>query len=62
MKYAMIRDGVVFNVAVWDGESAWEPGCEVVDITGVYAGVGWSWDGNTFTAPPEVPEVEDAAE
>jgi len=62
MNYAMIENGVVFNVAVWDGETAWEPGCEVVDITDTYVGPGWLWDGKKFTAPPEVPEVLDAPE
>jgi len=40
--YAMISNGVVRNIAEWDGVSAWEPEYEVVEIPeGMVVGIGW---------------------
>ncbi|APW63539.1 hypothetical protein BSF38_05111 [Paludisphaera borealis] len=55
MRWAMIVNGRVDNIAIWDGVAEWdhgadalirldESGYEVVDI-------GWSWDGTSFAAP-----------
>ena len=54
MHYAMIENGIVFNVAVWDGVTPWEPGCEVVLIPeDSLAWIGWGWDGEKFVEPVE---------
>lgn len=52
--YAVIVNGVVVNVVVWDGGSDWAPpsGTSVVALSesqGV--GVGYTYSGGTFTAP-----------
>lgn len=52
--YAVVKSGVVVNVIVWDGVAEWTPpdGCEMIESDEV--GVGWAWDGNTFSRPPSV--------
>ena len=54
--YALIRNGVVGNVVIWDGEGDIFADYTTVIIDGLNAGIGWSYDGKTFTAPP-VPEL-----
>ena len=55
-RMAMIRYGIVQNIAVWDGINPWNPvGYVVVDITTVNTNVniGWLYDNTgTFSAPP----------
>lgn len=57
MQYAIIENSVVVNVVVWDGESKWEPAdtLTIVNISEVSPdpSIGWSFDGKSFTAPPE---------
>lgn len=54
--YAVIESGVVANVIVWDGNTEnWQPpeGCIAVLIPeGVRAGIGYSYDGDSFIEPP----------
>lgn len=52
-RYAIIRDGVVENVTLWDGESEWSPP-EGAEIRGCSADVGPGWlvDGEDLVAPP----------
>ena len=58
-RYAMIKDGIVFNIAEWDGETEWTPDCELVLCKDDYSGsIGSTWDGKKFTNPV----VTDAAE
>ncbi|KNC92539.1 tail fiber assembly protein [Trabulsiella odontotermitis] len=56
-EYAVVKSGQVTNVIVWDGEdNGFVDGLdgELIAITdGAVAGVGWSYDGSTFTPPPE---------
>jgi len=68
--YAVVRDGVVENVIVWDGQSAWSPpdGTTLVPLPftkeedGVRrytAGIGWNYvDGEFVDNRPtdELPE------
>jgi hypothetical protein len=56
MRWALIIDGRVDNIAIWDGVTLWEHGADELvrlDEPG-YSGVdiGWSWDGSAFAAPP----------
>lgn len=53
--YALIKDGQVVNAVVWDGEGDIFEGYETVKIDGLGVGIGWTYDGKKFTAPP-VPE------
>lgn len=58
---AMIINGIVVNLAVWDGITPWNPGDEytLVDImdnsNGV--GIGWSYGGDGFMDP--IPQGDD---
>ncbi|HHA1309115.1 TPA: tail fiber assembly protein [Enterobacter roggenkampii] len=54
--YALIKNGVIENVVIWDGEGDIFADYTTVIIDGLNAGIGWSYDGKTFTAPP-VPEL-----
>ena len=56
MQYAIIRDGIVENVAEWDGESPWTPpdGTTLQSLEGSTAGPGWSFDGSAFVPPEPV--------
>jgi len=62
MRYAVIRDGMVQNVVLWDGQEPWNPGDEytVIDCP-PEVGVGWSHDDHGFQAPPPRVIVEDPA-
>lgn len=59
-KYAIIKDGVVDNIVLWDGKTPYDPGkgCVLVDLAGLDAvGIGDTFDGKTFT--PGNPEPAD---
>ena len=65
--YALIENGLVTNVVVWNGDTAnWQPpdGVEVVEIEeGATVGIGYSYADGVFaapTAPP--PPIPTAAE
>ncbi|MEH0703175.1 hypothetical protein GVI60_13270 [Citrobacter freundii] len=51
--YAVVNNGVVVNIAVWDGESEWKPtdGIAVLAEDGV--GIGWLYDGEKFIKPED---------
>jgi len=54
--FAIISNGVVVNIAVWDKVSAWNPGSQytLVEITNItpQPSIGYTYDGTNFTAPP----------
>lgn len=56
MEYAIIKDGIVINVVVWDGVSEWQPPEETtlenINVLLPQPGIGWNYDGISFTAPP----------
>lgn len=64
MRAALVRNGLVIaavELAVdWDqpdaGRDAWTPPEGVQVIASNVAGIGWTWDGATFTAPPPNPD------
>jgi len=63
MRHAIIKNGLVTNVVLWDKQTDWTPpeGAEVVALDdGTPAGPGWTYDGTTFTPPPPEPELDDA--
>lgn len=57
--YAIVENGVVTNVIEWDGETEWVPDAGVAVLTDGTVGIGWSYAGSKFTAPP-VPEPSPA--
>jgi hypothetical protein len=57
-KYAVIENGIVVNVVVWDGESDWSAptGCSLNQLpTDSPVGVGYAFDGTNFTPPVYTP-------
>lgn len=64
-KWAVVKNGVVVNIVLWDGENDWEPedGQIAVPIPPPVdneqeAGIGWSYSDGTFIAPPEPEEAK----
>ncbi|EFH7921060.1 hypothetical protein GJ338_03690 [Escherichia coli] len=55
--YAVVNNGIVVNIAVWDGESEWEPTDGVAVLAEDGVGVGWSYDGEKFIKPASKPET-----
>lgn len=53
MKYAQIINGTVRNVIVWDGETELAIDGELIKLDDMKAGPGWTYDGTTFTPPPD---------
>jgi hypothetical protein len=55
--YAVIKNGTVENMIVWDGVTPFSvPGSELVEATDD-SRIGGSWDGNVFTfVEPTAPE------
>ena len=51
---AIIENGTVVNAIVAD---SWPDGIDITDIT-PRPGIGWSYDGQAFTAPPAPPPPE----
>jgi hypothetical protein len=58
--YAIIENGTVTNVAVWDGETEWpHEGDAVLIPEGSSVGIGWDYDGKKFVDNrPQADEVE----
>jgi len=58
--YAVVKNGVVENMVVWDGVTEYSPDGDLVEATSD-ARVGGSWDGNVFTfvEPTPTPPTEE---
>jgi hypothetical protein len=46
--YAIVKDGKVVNVVLWDGKTKWSGSKTAVEITG-NAGIGWDYSDGVFT-------------
>jgi len=61
----MIKNGVVENVSLWDGDTnKWQPPEGITCIPAPdEIGIGWTWDESNWTAPviPEPPAEETPA-
>jgi hypothetical protein len=58
-QYAIIQDGKVINVVVWDGESTWSDSDKAVQLTD-NAGIGWDYANGKFTDNrPEPVQVDE---
>ena len=59
--YAVVKDGVVANMIVWDGVTEFSvPDSELIEAT-ADTRIGGTWDGNVFTfvePPPREPTAE----
>ena len=56
-KYALIENGTVVNVILWDGVTPWDPpeGQTAVALAETGAWLGWTYDGTNFSPPPQDP-------
>lgn len=51
-KIAMIMNGIVENIALWDGSSDWHPDdYTLVDVTDIECAIGWEYINGGFVAP-----------
>nr|WP_312975974.1 tail fiber assembly protein [Atlantibacter hermannii] len=56
--YAVVKDGLVINIVAWDGGTDedgnpnWLPEEGYAVETDGTVGIGWTYDGEVFTAPP----------
>ena len=53
IRYAMIKDGIVQNISLWDGDTIkWQPPEDMLVIPAPdHSGVGWSYGGAVWTEP-----------
>lgn len=52
-RYAVVEDGTVTNVVMWDGATKWAPGAGQAVPCPDDVEIGWLWDGGSFQAGPE---------
>lgn len=57
MKYAIIDQNTVTNVTLWDGVTPWTPAAGEAVACPDNVGIGWTYDGTTWTAPEPVAET-----
>lgn len=60
MRYAIVRDGVIENVVLWDGAPGWAPpeGTQLCELSQEdRAEIGWAWDGAPVV-PPKAPDPQ----
>lgn len=60
--YAVIENGTVVNVVLWDGESEWSPDNGVAIPAADGVGIGWLYADGEFSAPPVPPPTEEQLE
>lgn len=53
MRYALIKNNVVENVALWDNESKWGSHEGYTVVQSDNAGIGWSYSDGVFSPPAE---------
>lgn len=61
IRTAMIENGVVTNVTMHDPESDWTAPDGAILVASESAGIGDTWDGETFAKPPPTREQAAAA-
>lgn len=59
MNYAVIENSVVTNIAVWDGESAWQPTNALVIPVSDNVRIGWFYDKGKLSSPTQPPKTYD---
>lgn len=65
MNYALIKNGIVVNIVVCESDDAaieLFQDFTVVNITDSSAGIGWSYDGKSFSAPETEQTPEELAD
>ncbi len=57
-RYAIVENGAVVNIVLWDGQAQWDGSASAVAIPdGQNVGVGSTYDGTVWTAPPGPPDA-----
>lgn len=59
MNYAVIENGVVTNIAVWDGESEWQQTNALVLPVSDNVRIGWYYEKGKFSPPTQPPKTHD---
>lgn len=54
MRYAVVVDGTVVNVILWDSEAPLSVEGELVACGDEPVDIGWGYDGTEWDAPPPV--------
>lgn len=49
--YAVVKDGVVINMVVWDGVTEWQPSEGFAVPAPDYVGIGWKYEEEKFIDP-----------
>lgn len=47
--YAVVENGVVTNIIIWDGVGGWSPDSGKAVKVKKECGIGWGYDGKSFT-------------
>ena len=56
-RYAHIEDNIVTNVSLWNGETPWDPGCEILELEdNSPIGPGYTRENGQFIPPPPTEE------
>ena len=63
-RYAVVKDGIVKNVIIWNGDKAYDVEGEILVEATADTQIGGSWDGNVFTfvEPDPAPDIRTYAE
>jgi hypothetical protein len=59
MRYAVIDNGDVVNVALWDGVTEWEHADNAVNVEGLSVGPGWRYENSEWVAPTTSEDATD---
>ncbi|HFN0602079.1 TPA: hypothetical protein ACHBVO_003222 [Klebsiella pneumoniae] len=49
--YAVVDNGVVINIVIWDGESKWKPESGVAILAEDSVSIGWLYRDGYFSQP-----------
>lgn len=62
MRYAIVIDGIVSQITLWDGKGAWKPANGIAVPCPDDLHLGAAYDGKDFTQPVETPSSSPAQE
>lgn len=53
MRWAIVQDGIVTNIVLWNGQEAWQPpvGATIIALHETVCDIGWIFDGTGFSPP-----------
>lgn len=58
MRWAIVQNGIVTNIVLWDGQETWQPpmGAAIIALNETVCDIGWLYDGTSFSPPAEAAE------